>query len=133
MRPSIDETMMNIAHELAKRGTCMRSQVGCVVTDVHGHILSTGYNGQPRKHMHCNTDHPCPAAKDPSLSCSAIHAETNALLQCPDVNKIDKIYITREPCEKCRLLMCNTSVNAIIFMDDYGSIVCLKVIVRVMP
>jgi dCMP deaminase len=54
MRPSKDRTFLDIASSLAERGTCIRKQVGCVITDIHGYITSTGYNGVARGLPHCN-------------------------------------------------------------------------------
>lgn len=54
MRPSKDKTFLENALTLAKRGTCIRKQVGCVLVDELGQILSTGYNGVARGLPHCN-------------------------------------------------------------------------------
>lgn len=54
MRPSKDKTFLDIASTLAKRGTCIRKQVGCVLVDELGQTLSTGYNGVARGLPHCN-------------------------------------------------------------------------------
>ena len=115
-RPTIDETMLQIAVVLSMRGTCMKKQVGCVIVDNKGVILSSGYNGQPRGQVHCSDITPCPAYFDGNLSCQAIHAEQNALMRCPDVDKIYTIYITEEPCMKCKLLIDNTSCKRIVWI-----------------
>lgn len=123
MRPSIDETMIQIAQTLALRGTCAKKRVGAVVTDANGIILSTGYNGQPRGHRHCDIMFPCEAYLDANLSCKAIHAETNALLRCPDLEKARNIYITEAPCEKCRMLIENTGIQRIHYLNASGKLV----------
>ena len=51
--------------------------------------------------------------------CEAIHAEQNALLQCKDVNEIDRVYTTLEPCVHCTKLLLNTSANQIIYGEKY--------------
>jgi len=53
-RPPIEVTMMNVAYEMARRTTCLRRAVGCVLTNKHNHILSTGYNGVAKGEAHCN-------------------------------------------------------------------------------
>lgn len=126
MRPSIIETMIDIAVTLSKRGTCAKKHVGCVVTDDNGIILSTGYNGQPRGHRHCDVMFPCEAYLDANLSCKAIHAETNALLRCPDLEKARNIYITEAPCEKCRMLIENTGIQRIYYLTDSDLINCVN-------
>ena len=56
MRPNKDKIFLEIASKLAERGTCIRKQVGCVITDIHGYITSTGYNGVARGLPHCNEE-----------------------------------------------------------------------------
>ena len=123
MRPTINDVMMAIAELLARRGTCAKKQVGCVITDANGIILSTGYNGQPRGWRHCDVMFPCEAYLDANLSCKAIHAETNALLRCPDLDKAHNIYITEAPCEKCRMLIENSGIHNLYFLNERGDIV----------
>jgi dCMP deaminase len=54
MRLSRDEWGLRLTEVTALRGTCLRRQVGCVLTDADGHILSTGYNGVAAGMPHCN-------------------------------------------------------------------------------
>ena len=120
-RPTLEASMLSIANILALRGTCRKKQVGCVLVDTFGNIIATGYNGQPRGQPHCDIINPCPAYLDANLSCSAIHAEMNALIRCQDVEKIYTAYVTEEPCSKCMLLLKNTGCKQIIFIDEFGS------------
>ncbi len=52
MRISRDQMLMEVARAVAKRGTCSRKQVGCVVAR-DGRVLVTGYNGTPAGMLHC--------------------------------------------------------------------------------
>jgi len=115
MRPTINETMMEIAKVLAKRGTCLKKQVGCVAINKKGHIISSGYNGQARGLVHCTVESPCGAWHNPDASCFAIHAEMNMLMRCPDIDDIDTVYITEKPCDKCLLSIQNTACKNIIY------------------
>lgn len=121
-RPSRNITMLKVALDLAERSTCGRRKVGCVLTDVHGRILSTGHNGVAKGEPHC-TEHPCPGASCPSGMglelCEAIHAEQNALMFCPDVMKIHACYTTASPCITCVKMLMNTSCQAIHFIEEY--------------
>lgn len=54
MRLSRDEWGLELAKVTARRGTCCRRQVGCVLVDKDGHVLSTGYNGVAAGLPHCN-------------------------------------------------------------------------------
>lgn len=121
MRISLEETMLNIAMILSKRATCQKLAVGCVLTNWQGHIIGTGWNGVAKGQTHC-TDTPCPGVLMPAGSdtCEAIHAETNALLQCHDVWKIDTCYVTHAPCMRCTKELLNTSCKVICFLDGTG-------------
>jgi len=117
-----DEYFSQLTLLVARRSTCARRSVGCVLVSHRGHILGTGYNGVPRGHTHC-TDVRCPGASLPSGTgldvCEAIHAEQNALLQCKDVEQIDTAYVTAMPCMTCTKLLLNTSCRRIVYVEPY--------------
>lgn len=121
-RIDCDDYFSLIAAVVGRRSTCSRRRVGCVLVDIHGHIIATGYNGVPKNFPHC-IDHPCPGANCPSGTglelCEAIHAEANALLQCSDVFKIVSAYVTASPCVHCVKLLLNTSCQEIVFAEEY--------------
>lgn len=54
MRPTKDQWALQLARVTAKRATCLRRQVGCVLVNAKGHVLSTGYNGVAAGESHCN-------------------------------------------------------------------------------
>lgn len=115
---------LGIARLVAARSTCIRRQAGCVIVDRHNHVLATGYNGVPKGHPHCNEGFSCPAADASSGSdlegCLATHAEMNALLQCRDTDRIERIYCTCSPCITCTKLILNTSCQGVIFLLPYA-------------
>lgn len=121
-RPDVHLLYITMAALMSTRGTCSRRRVGCVLVDERFHVLSTGYNGPASGMKHC-IDEPCPGAFHSSGSgleeCEAIHAEQNALLQCPDVYLIRNAYCTTAPCIHCVKLLMNTSCRMIYFHEDY--------------
>ena len=121
-RPSTDEYFTNMVKVVATRGSCVRRRTGAIAVSVLNHILGTGYNGRPRNFMEC-TISPCTGSRAKSGSdldkCEAIHAEANALLQCPDVNKINTLYCTTKPCVHCMKLICNTGCVRVVYLEDY--------------
>jgi dCMP deaminase len=145
MRISRDQWAMEVAQVTAKRSTCLRRAVGCVLLNAKGHVLSTGYNGVAAGRPHCNEEgemicdpapdhnhpdqscfshpHACLGACSPSGTnldaCEAIHAEQNALLQCKDVYSIFACYCTTSPCVTCVKLLLNTGCQLIYFKDEY--------------
>lgn len=149
MRPTKDEWAMNIALECAKRSTCLRRNVGCVLLNSRGELLSTGVNGVAKGQPHCNEVkrvgvdygpenkygvsspgrviyvHPnaCPGSKAKSGQgldgCYALHAEQNALLQCRDIWEIHTCVVTTSPCITCVKLLMNTSCERVLFLEEY--------------
>lgn len=130
---------MTLARETAKRSTCLRRSVGCVLLNARGHVLATGYNGVAAGLPHCNEPHyvenshggssktyrhACPGATSKSGTnldgCEAIHAEQNALLQCRDPHDIAACYVTTSPCMTCTKLLLNTSCRLIIYLEEYA-------------
>lgn len=131
---------LELARVTSLRGTCLRRQVGCILVNVRGHVLATGYNGRAAGIQHCNFQaarlgasgiameichpHACSGALAPSGtdldSCEAIHAEANALLQCRDVSAIDTAYVTVSPCVSCTKLLLNTGCQSIVFSEAYA-------------
>jgi dCMP deaminase len=127
-RPSKDETFLEIARALARRSTCQRRAVGCVLVDARGQVLATGYNGVARGLPHCAHEEGgvarvCSGAGLPSGvgldACEAVHAEQNALLQCPDVFAVHTAYVTTAPCVTCAKLFLNTGCRRVVYRDAY--------------
>jgi dCMP deaminase len=142
-RPPKAETWLAVASTIAKQSTCLRRQVGCVLTDHRGHVLATGWNGVASGQPHCNDDagaiapkyehradflaanypNACTGATAPpgtSLdACQALHAEWNALLQCENVYAIQTVYCTASPCMTCVKLLLGTGAREIYFLEEY--------------
>lgn len=124
MRLSIDQWAMTLAVDTAKRSTCVRRSVGCIILNSRGHVMASGYNGVASGLPHCyEPGHSCKGALAPSGTnldgCQAIHAEQNALLQCRDVYAIETIYVTASPCLTCTKLLLNTSCKRVVFLERY--------------
>lgn len=107
---------MEVAKVMADQSTCLRRQVGCVITDDSGHILSTGYNGTPSGHEHCNNDN-CVTKE----TCDAIHAEQNAIARLRQPKEARVLYCTTKPCLACQKLISATSINLVIYLEETGS------------
>ena len=124
MRMSRDEWGLRLAEATAQRGTCLRRQVGCVLVDERGRVLSTGYNGVASGEPHCDEISPCLGAGFHSGErldlCVATHAEQNALIQCRDTDAILTCYVTVSPCISCVKLLMNTGCLRIVFREGYA-------------
>jgi dCMP deaminase len=136
MRISRDEWALRLAEVTALRGTCLRRQVGCVLTDERNRVLSTGYNGVARGMPHCNElikarvewedifPNACSGAfaksGDGLDACDAVHAEVNAVIACHDTGRIRACYVTVSPCISCLKMLMNTGCWRIVFRETYA-------------
>lgn len=117
-RPSWNEYFLNIAHEVAKRSTCERAQVGAVIVR-DKRILTTGYNGSPRGLPHCN-EVGCLMENDHCVR--TLHAEQNAIIQAALHGVITEgatIYVTHQPCFICAKTIINAGISEIVYDKEY--------------
>lgn len=117
-RIDIDTMFMEMTKIMALRSSCLSRQVGCIIVDESNHVLSSGFNGPPKGVPHCLV---C-QRQIPGQNldkCMAVHAEQNALLQCPNISRIHTVYVTWSPCITCVKLLMNTSVQRIVYDNEY--------------
>lgn len=117
-RPSWDNYFMNIAHEVAKRSTCERAQVGAVIVK-EKRILTTGYNGSPRGLPHCSE---AGCLMDNGHCVRTLHAEQNAIIQAALHGVITAgatIYVTHQPCFLCAKMIINAGLVRIVYDKEY--------------
>lgn len=130
MRPSWDDTWVEVALAVANRSLCSRAKVGAVIVSADNRILATGYNGPPAALGHDSECIGwCDRAKDgPSIGsmmsytdCPSIHAEQNALNFCDRVTREGgTIYITGDVCWTCGKNISNSGLSRVVVMraDD---------------
>ena len=120
-RIDTDKYFLEIASTVAKRSTCMRRSVGCILVDSQNHIVATGYNGVPTKFTHC-LDSPCEGAFSLSGTdldlCNALHAEVNAFLQLRS-DDVLTAYLTVSPCFSCAKMLANSNVKRLVAAELY--------------
>lgn len=126
MRPTVDETFLEMARTAAKRSLCSRAKVGATIVDPTGRIVQSGYNGPPAGYRHdaqpCNiwckrssTIAPSPDYSD----CVTLHAEANALLWSDrSLRQGGTIYITSHPCWGCAKLIANSGLVRVVVEPD---------------
>jgi len=118
---------MDITKLVSKRSTCLRRQVGAILVR-DKQILSTGYNGSPRKTNHC-IDIGClreqlniPSGQNHEL-CRGVHAEQNTIIQAAynGINIKDSImYTTHQPCSICIKMLINARIEYIYYLESYN-------------
>ena len=117
-RPSWDEYFLQIADLVSTRATCPRLHVGAVLVKERM-IISTGYNGAPKKTDQCDqvgclmVDGHC---------ARALHAEENAVIQAA-YNGISTrgstLYVKNFPCDRCAKVIINAGVKRVVYRQDY--------------
>ncbi len=123
-RPSWDEYFMGITRLAASRSTCLRRNIGAVITK-NNRIISTGYNGAPSGMKHC-LELGClrDKLKIPSGTrheiCRGLHAEQNALMFAQGADLNDAIlYCTTQPCVVCTKLIIQAGISTVVYENDY--------------
>ena len=117
-RPSFQHIYMGLAHSLAERSTCLRLQVGTVITSTDfRRVLAVGYNGNasglPNR---CDREGP-----DAVGNCGCLHSEENAVINCDAPRSIEKIvFVTHLPCVMCSKRLINLGNVRDLYYDlDY--------------
>lgn len=111
-RISAEEAMMQCAEVLAQRSTCIRNQVGVIVTDSYMlQILGIGYNGNAK-----GLANVCDQREPP---CGCVHAELNALLKAPGATMDKHVFTTVAPCGPCAKAIINSGVSTVYFRKPY--------------
>ena len=125
-RPSWDEYFMQIAILVSSRSTCIRRKVGAIIVK-DKRILTTGYNGVPRRLAHCR-EVGClrekmgiPSGKNQEL-CRGLHAEQNAIIQAAlhgITIQHSYLYCTEQPCITCAKMIVNAGIVKILYLNSY--------------
>lgn len=139
-RVSKDNYYLDIAETVSERSTCLRKRYGAIIVknDV---ILSTGYNGAPRKRQNCNDIGNCirdnlkiPRGERYEM-CRSVHSEANAIIAarredmlgsvlymcCTDPDNGSLVPDTCS-CMMCKKLVINAGIEKVIVRntkDDY--------------
>jgi len=106
---------LDIAETVAKRSTCPRLHVGCVITQGN-RIIATGYNGAAAGKAHCY-DEGCSVFQGHCTR--TVHAETNALMYTGNYTKFLTAYVTHKPCENCESMLLANNIKKVHFRHEY--------------
>ena len=134
-RISKDVYYLNIARQVAMRGTCLRRNYGAVIVK-NDKIVSTGYTGAPRGRANCNWIGKCirmeknvPSGERYEL-CRSVHAEMNAIISASSEELKDStlyLYgwdvehncekIGPKPCTLCERMIINAEIKNVVTFD----------------
>lgn len=134
---------MNIARDISLRGTCLCTRIGALVVR-DKRILSTGYNGAPRKTKDCRERGGClrrelevPSGSRYEL-CRSVHAEQNAIINAArdganisgaemylygvKIHDGEEELISIYPCFICKKMIINSGIEKVHVMTSSGDI-----------
>jgi len=111
---------MCMARDIASLSTCSRRQVGCIITDAHGVVIGSGFNGSMSGQPHCVETNP----KGDKEKCFCLHAEVNAIMNA-DTTRTYRTgndytaYVTTFPCDSCMKLLVAFGVTTVVYDTQY--------------
>lgn len=121
-RPPLYEVYMRMAEELSKRSTCLRLQVGTVITDPQlENVVAIGYNGNAR-------GFPNTCDSNEAGRCGCIHSEQNAMVKAPGPLRDKVAFVTASPCVACAKLMIQANVAFLFYREAYRDPAGLEVL-----
>ena len=138
---------LTVARAVAARADCTRRQVGAVIMDGEGRIVSTGYNGAPAGEPGCASAGACPrgrlsydehphgvAYESGESRCIAVHAEANAVIYAGrERTKGCTIYVTDEPCYLCALVIKAAGIVRVVTPETAARETEVRTILDVLP
>lgn len=140
---------MNITREVSQRATCFRAKHGAIIVK-DDQIISTGYNGAPRKTKDCLERGNClrmklgiPSGQRYEM-CRSVHAEQNAIINSARagvgvLGGVMYLYseritddqafspINAYPCFICKKMIINAGIDEMVLSQSDGSIKIIKI------
>ena len=136
VRRDKDNYYLDMAQVALERSTCLRRGFGAVIVknDV---IVSTGYNGAPRRRANCIDIGTCIRAKmgiprgERYEFCRSVHAEANAIIAAPREQMLGatlylvgrdmstgEIMPDANSCPMCKRLIINAGIEKVVIRRD---------------
>ena len=114
IRPTWEDYFRDIVLCTARRSSCNRLQVGCILVKEH-RIISQGYNG-------FLSGYPHQSIVIHNHEQATLHAEQNAIIDCAkrgvSCNK-SIAYITHYPCMTCLKMLIQAGIEKVYYIYDY--------------
>jgi dCMP deaminase len=114
-RPIFEQVYMDFAESIARRSTCVRLNVGTVITTTDFRkVLAVGYNGNA-------SGLPNTCDREEAGNCGCLHSEENAVINCDSPRATEKfVFVTHLPCVACTKRLINLgNVKRVIYKTDY--------------
>lgn len=115
LRPRFEQIYMDLAFSLSRRSSCLRLQVGTVITSTdYRKVLAVGYNGNATGLPNC-------CERETPGNCGCLHSEENAVINCDSPRHVEKVvFVTHLPCVACAKRLINLgNVKQVYYGNDY--------------
>lgn len=113
-----DIRMLDMAFRVARWSKDPKKKVGSILASPDFRMLSWGYNGLPKEVK----DDPIILNDVAEKNKRIIHAEINAINNCPRIPRGWTMYNTKPPCFDCALSIARNQVSKVFIPDiDVGS------------
>jgi len=125
-RITLDQMYMKMAQILAKRSSCEKRKVGCLIVK-NRQVVSEGYNGTPS-----GWDNQCEDEEGNTKPCVS-HAESNAISKAAS-SSIScfgaTMYCTLSPCFDCAKLIAQAHIDKVYYKEEYRKTDSLEYLLR---
>lgn len=132
-RPTIVDKLTKQVLAEAERSSCERLNVGAMIYDDRGVILSSGYNGTLAGMPHCNHECSCGVGdaegQQHAIGCTfntpcveTLHAEANAILWAARrgvSTEAANLITTHSPCFNCAQLIVQCGIKCVLALQSY--------------
>ena len=113
-----DKHWLDVAEVFSQLSKDNSTKVGAVLVSTDNRQCSGGYNG-----FAAGMEDDNPELWERPLKYElVIHAEMNAIMNCPFDTKGCSIYVTHQPCHRCMVHMINAGIKKIVYSKDYTNL-----------
>lgn len=114
---SYDKTFIEMAFVISKLSKDPRTKVGAIIVSADNRKLSIGYNGFVKGIEETTEKWQAPLKYE-----FVIHAETNALINCPFDKQGCTIYCTHQPCHRCIEQVAQSGIIRVVYAQPYANL-----------
>lgn len=113
------EYYMSLALAVSKGSKCKKKQVGSVIVDKEGRVVSLGFNGTPR-----GSEFPSESFQPEGTFTNpwVLHSELNAVIFAKRDITGCKLYVTLSPCLSCAAIIVQTGITEVYYQEKYRDI-----------
>lgn len=112
-----DDHWLRIAQIVAHLSKDPSTKVGAAIVTPDNRQCSIGYNGFPKGVEEFETRWERPEKYD-----WVVHAELNAITNCPFDTKGCYMYVTHQPCHRCLASIVNAGITKVFYGEEYKNL-----------